>query len=183
MTCSKISTGLGSASAATSMNRASSKVAGVMTLSPGMWAYQPSRLCECCAASWRPAPVAMRITTGTWNCPPDMWRIVAALLTIWSSAKRLKLTVMISTIGRIPPSAAPGADKGRFGKRCVADALGTKFVEEPLGDRVAAAVAPNILAHQKDVRISAKRLSDRLAHRVAVGDLAHIVGHGAPSPA
>ena len=32
---------------------------------------------------------------------------MAALFTIWSSAKRLKLTVMISTMGRIPPSAAP----------------------------------------------------------------------------
>ena len=29
------------------------------------------------------------------------------MLTSWSSASRLKLTVMISTIGRIPPSAAP----------------------------------------------------------------------------
>src|SRR6516162_2085479 len=49
----------------------------------------------------------MRMTTGTANCPPDIWRIVAALLMIWSSARRLKLTVMISTIGRMPPSAAP----------------------------------------------------------------------------
>ena len=29
------------------------------------------------------------------------------MFTIWSSASRLKLTVMISTIGRMPPSAAP----------------------------------------------------------------------------
>ena len=36
-----------------------------------------------------------------------MWRIVAALLTIWSSASRLKFTVITSTIGRMPPSAAP----------------------------------------------------------------------------
>ena len=36
-----------------------------------------------------------------------MWRSVAALLTIWSRASSEKLTVMISTIGRIPPSAAP----------------------------------------------------------------------------
>jgi hypothetical protein len=45
--------------------------------------------------------------SGTLNWPPDMWRIVAALFTIWSSASRLKFTVMISTIGRMPPSAAP----------------------------------------------------------------------------
>lgn len=72
-----------------------------------MWAYQPSRLWECCAASWRPAPVVMRMTSGTLNWPPDMCRIVAALFMIWSRASRLKFTVMISTIGRMPPRAAP----------------------------------------------------------------------------
>ncbi len=72
-----------------------------------MCAYQPSKLCECWAASWRPAPVVMRMTIGTLNCPPDMCSSEAAVFTIWSSASRLKLTVMISTIGRIPPSAAP----------------------------------------------------------------------------
>ncbi len=100
-------TGSGLASAARNMPRASSIVAGSTTRSPGTCAYQASRLCECCAASCRPAPVAMRITTGTWNCPPDMWHSVAAVFTIWSSASRLKFTVMISTIGRRPPSAAP----------------------------------------------------------------------------
>ena len=32
-----------------------------------MWAYQPSRLCECWAASCRPAPVVIRITSGTFE--------------------------------------------------------------------------------------------------------------------
>ena len=49
----------------------------------------------------------MRITTGTLSCPPDMCRSVAALFTIWSSASRLKLTVITSTIGRRPFIAAP----------------------------------------------------------------------------
>ncbi|OIQ70068.1 hypothetical protein GALL_483220 [mine drainage metagenome] len=47
------------------------------------------------------------MTSGTAICPPDMCRIVAALFMIWSSASRLKLTVMISTIGRMPFIAAP----------------------------------------------------------------------------
>ena len=72
-----------------------------------MCAYQPSRLCECWAASCRPAPVVIRITSGTASCPPDMCSRVAALLRSWSSASRLKFTVMISTIGRIPARAAP----------------------------------------------------------------------------
>ncbi len=100
-------TGSGSASAAGNIHRASSIVAGVSTLIPGMCAYHPSRLCECCAANWRPPPVAMRTTSGTLNCPPDMCRNVAALFRIWSNASRLKLTVITSTIGRIPPKAAP----------------------------------------------------------------------------
>ena len=49
----------------------------------------------------------MRITSGTANWPPDMCDKVAALFMIWSSASRLKLQVMISTIGRRPASAAP----------------------------------------------------------------------------
>ena len=67
---------------------------------PGMWAYQFSRLCECWAASWRPAPVAIRTTIGTENCPLDMCRNADAVFTIWSSASRLKLTVITSTMGR-----------------------------------------------------------------------------------
>ena len=36
-----------------------------------------------------------------------MCEIVAALFMIWSSASRQKLTVITSTIGRMPPIAAP----------------------------------------------------------------------------
>ena len=86
---------------------ASSTVAGAATLRPGTPAYQPSKLWECWAASWRPAPLAMRITRGTPTWPPLMCRKVAAVFTIWSMARRLKLTVITSTMGRIPPRAAP----------------------------------------------------------------------------
>ncbi len=104
---SKISTGSGSANAVSNMPRASSTVAALNTLSPGMCAYQPSSECECWAASCLPPPVGMRITKGTLNCPPDMCRIVAALFRIWSRASKLKLTVMISTMGNMPAMAAP----------------------------------------------------------------------------
>ncbi len=49
----------------------------------------------------------MRTTSGTLSCPPDMYRSVAALFTTWSSASMLKLIVITSTIGRMPPIAAP----------------------------------------------------------------------------
>ena len=51
---------------------ASYGVAGTTTFSPGTCAYQLSRLCECCAPSWLPAPPAMRITIGTLIWPFDM---------------------------------------------------------------------------------------------------------------
>ena len=102
-----------------------------------------------------------------------MWRIVAALLTIWSSAKQAEIDR--HDLDDRPHAAEgrtdPGADKGRFGKRRVADALGTELVEQSLGDRIAAAIAPDILAHQEDARIGQQRLADRLADRLAVGDL------------
>ena len=53
------------------------------------------------------APVVILMTRGTLSWPPDMCSKVAALFRIWSSASRLKLTVMISTMGLIPASAAP----------------------------------------------------------------------------
>jgi len=49
------------------------------------------------------------MTKGTESCPPDMYRILAALLTIWSRARMPKFIVMSSTIGRNPAIAAPMA--------------------------------------------------------------------------
>ena len=50
-----------------------------------------------------------RITIGTAIVPPDMYRILAALLTIWSMARNRKSPYWTSTIGRIPIIAAPTA--------------------------------------------------------------------------
>ena len=169
--------GVGILQRAQSMPRASSSVAGARILRPGMWAYQPSRLCECWAASCRPAPVAMRITSGTANCPPDMWRMVAALLTIWSSARQAEIhrhdldDWAQAAHGRTDP----GADEGRLRERRVANAFLAKFLQQPLGHRIAAAIAPNILTHQEGARIVPERLADRLLDRLTVGGLTPIV--------
>ena len=66
--------------------------------------------------------------------------------------------------------ADSGADKGRLGKRRVADALGTELLQQSLADREASAVASDVLAHQKDARIADQRVAHRLAHRFAIGD-------------
>ena len=46
-----------------------------------------------------------------------------------------------------------GADEGGFGKRRVADAVGAELVQQAPAHRVAAAIAPDILAHQKDALV------------------------------
>ena len=91
------------------------------------------------------------------------------MFTIWSSASRLKLTVMISTIGRMPASAAPmpGADERRLRQRRVADAFGTELVEQALAHGEAAAVAADVLAHEEDTRVVASRSASRIASRIA----------------
>ena len=63
--------------------------------------------------------------------------------------------------------ADAGADERRLRERRVADALGAELVEQPLADRVRAAVAPDVLAHQEDARIvaSASRSAARTASR------------------
>ena len=59
-----------------------------------MWAYQASSRCEWVAARQPAMPDDPRKTIGTANWPPLMYRMLAALLTIWSIATRLKLKVM-----------------------------------------------------------------------------------------
>ena len=45
-----------------------------------MCAYSASSDWLCCAASMCAEPPGPRNTTGSVNCPPDIWRILAALL-------------------------------------------------------------------------------------------------------
>ena len=61
----------------------------------------------CWAPSWWAGPPGPRNTIGHLNCPPDICRILAALLISWSAATRLKFQVMNSMIGRSPTMAAP----------------------------------------------------------------------------
>ena len=88
---------------------ASAAVAGMTTLRPGTWANHASRLWECWAAAPVPEPSGARSTMGTDMAPPSMKWIFAAWLTIWSIAWLVKSENWISTIGRIPASAAPTA--------------------------------------------------------------------------
>ncbi len=102
-----------------------------------------------------------------------MWRTVAAVFMIWSSASRLKFTVITSTIGRIPRHgrADAGAGEARFRQRRIANPLGPELGDQALADGVAAAVAADILAHQEHAIVALDRVANGLLHRFAVGDL------------
>src|SRR6266567_4234011 len=100
-------TGLASRIADLSSPFASAGVAGATTLSPGMCDNHASHAWECCAASCNAAPFGPRNTMGIGICPPDSYRIFAAELTIWSSARTAKFHVMNSITGRKPAIAAP----------------------------------------------------------------------------
>ena len=69
--------------------------------------------------------------------------------------------------------ADAGSDEGRLRQRRVADPLGPELLEQAQADRVAAAVAPDVLAHEEDSVVAGQRFAERLAHRLAVGDGAH----------
>ena len=111
-----------------------------------------SNRCACCAPSWRATPLGTRTTSGIGNCPPDMKGILAAPLTIESSASSAKLMVMISTTGRMPDERRADAEPGEavFGDRRVAHAPFAVFGVKPFGDAIAAAIEADILAERED---------------------------------
>ena len=120
-----------------------------------------------------PPPVAMRTTRGMLTCPPDMYRSVAALFTTWSRESRLKLIVITSTIGRIPPSAAPipGSDERRLESRRVAHTLRAELVEQPEAHGERSSVAADVLAHEEHPVVRRKCLTHRGANGLAVREL------------
>ncbi len=72
-----------------------------------MCTNQASSCCACCAPGDQPAPPCVRTVSGTFSCPPDMYRCFAAWLTSCSVASVRKSSYMTSTTGRMPCIAAP----------------------------------------------------------------------------
>lgn len=97
---------------------------------------------------------------------------------IWSSASRLKFTVMISTIGRMPPAprADARADEADLGKWRVAHALGSELREQSAAHRKAPAIVPHVFAHEKDPLIALQRIAQAFARGVSVGEFAFAHG-------
>ncbi len=150
-------TGLSSRIAAFSSPFASAGVLGTATSSPGMWRYIASRQCEWVGPSWWPAPCGIRITSGTFTWPPNMYRIEAAQLMIWSSASNEKLIVISSTIGPQPGhrGADARADDRVLRDRRVAHALLAELLEQALRHLERALEDADVLAHDEDALVGA----------------------------
>ena len=95
-------TGEPNASAPSINPPASAGVEGTTTLSPGMCASQPHRLCSCCPPSPYPPPQASRTTRGACQWPPENVSSLAAWLSSASAATPRKSAIITSTTGRSP---------------------------------------------------------------------------------
>ena len=69
--------------------------------------------------------------------------------------------------------ADAAADDRHLGDRRVAHAAGPELVEQTLRHRHRAAHLGDVLAHDEDALVLTKRLAERLAHGLAVGQLRH----------
>ena len=153
-----------------SMPRASSRVAGATIRRPGMCAYQPSRLCECCAASWRPAPVVIRITSGHVELAAGHVQQGGGV--VQDLVEREQAEVDRHDLDDRPHPAERGADAGaderRLRQRRVADPLRAELLQQAEADREAAAVAADVLAHEEDplvARAAPRGSPSRIASR------------------
>ena len=140
--CSKISTGLGSASAAFSMWRASSIVAGREHLDArdvGVPAFQAVRMLggELAAGAGRHADDQRHGKLAARHVR-DGRRIVEDL--VEGEQAEIAGHDLDDRAQSGHRRADAGADEGALGKRRVADAARAEFVEQSLGHRVAAAV-------------------------------------------
>ena len=63
----------------------------------------------------------------------------------------------------------PAPVKPDSGERRVANSLRAELGQQPFGYGIAAAIAANVLAHQKDALVPPQRIADGLAHRFAIG--------------
>ena len=83
---------------------------GATTFNPGQWEYQLEKSWLCWAATCDAAPLGPLKTIGQLICPPDIYKVFAAELIIWSIACIEKLKVINSTIGLNPLKALPTAN-------------------------------------------------------------------------
>ena len=104
--------------------------------------------------------------------------IFAAWFTIWSIASKLKLIVISSTIGLIPPIAAPIAapTMPEFGDRRIDHPLAAIFLLEAAGDDIGAAIRADILTKHYHAFVAVHLLGDGFAESVAIAQFTSGLG-------
>ena len=130
---------------------------------PGMWAYQPSRLCECWAASWRPA--AGRHPDHQGHVELSAGHVQQRGRVVHDLVERQQAEVDGHDLDDRPHAAERGPDAGaderRLRQRRVPDAVRAELLEQAQADREAAAVAPDVLAHQEHPLVALQGVAER----------------------
>ena len=151
---------------------------GASTRRPGTCAYQPSRLCECCAASWRPAPVVMRITSGT-QLPAGHVRQRRGVVD--DLVEREQAEVDGHDLDDRPHPGERGADAGAdergLRQRRVADRARGRTRRAGRGSRRTSRRSGRRPRPSGTHAVVAQRVADRLAHAPRGRS---VIGHGAP---
>ncbi len=142
---------------------ASCGVLGTTTRIPGALTNQDSMECECCAPFCVPPPPGARIVSGTSNCPPNIARVLATWLTIWSMATIAKFMVMSSGTGRRPARAAPSARP-----TMPASAIGVSRTRRDENSAISPSVARNVppkrpMSSPMRKTFSSRRISSAIA--------------------
>ena len=109
-------------------------------------------------------PELPRKTIGTANWPPLMYRMLAALLTIWSMATQAEAEGHELDDRPQADHRRADADAGEpfLGDRRVDDPARAEPLEHPLADLVGAVVLGDLLAHEEDAVVALHLLGHRL---------------------
>ena len=132
--------------------------------------YRTSRLCECCADSWWPAPPGH---------PDDQWHLGLAAEHV-ADLRRVVDDLVVRDQREVDRhhldhrpqpehrGADGGADDDLLGDGRVDHTLGAELVEEAVGHAIGAAELADVLADQVDGVVALHLLAERLTQRDAV---------------
>ncbi len=173
--CSQKITGSGSRTAAAISPTTSAGVDGATTFSPGMAIAQPSTLWLCWAPKRRPAPLAVRSTSGKRDLPVGHVARLGDLVGdhVPGHREEVREHQLRDRAQAGHRRAHRRADDGLLADRRVADTRRAELVEQALGQLEDASGRPDVLADQHDARVAPHLLGDARRDRAAVCQFRH----------
>ena len=128
-----------------------------------MLANHPSKLWECWAVSWLPAPFGVRMTSGQRHLAAehraDLRGVVDDL--VHRDEQEVQRHDLDDGTLAEHRSADTGADEALLRDGGVAHAVGPELVEEAGGDLVGAVEDADLLAHDEDALVAGELLAQR----------------------